>query len=276
MGRRRPLYVETLVRAGVADLWRLTQDPDEHQRWDLRFTRIEHVPQAIDDGRRRFRYSVSLLPGLRVEGTGVCAGERLRPDGTRTSVLRFTSGQRLSLIRSGTGYWRYVPAREGIRFLTGYDYEPGWGRFGVLADRPLRPIMGWATAWSFDRLRLWLEDGIPPEKSLRRWAVDAGLRTAVSAGAWLISPGPLAALLTLAAFRLPARRSVPSARRCLRRPPDRSSGNARPSRLCSRRPPPSAGRGPRLGPARPRPRPGRPPVLSWSSHDVHLSACARA
>ncbi len=224
MGRRRPLYVETLVRAGVADLWRLTQDPDEHQRWDLRFTRIEHVPQAIDDGRRRFRYSVSLLPGLRVEGTGVCAGERLRPDGTRTSVLRFASGQRLSLIRSGTGYWRYVPAREGIRFLTGYDYEPGWGRFGVLADRPLRPIMGWATAWSFDRLRLWLEDGIPPEKSLRRWAVDAGLRTAVSAGAWLISSGPLAALLTLAAFRLPARRSVPSARRCLRRPPDRSSG----------------------------------------------------
>ena len=25
--------------------------------------------------------------------------------------------------------------------------------------------MGWATAWSFDRLRLWLEEGIDPATS---------------------------------------------------------------------------------------------------------------
>jgi hypothetical protein len=87
--------------------------------------------------------------------------------------------------------------------------------------------MGWATAWSFDRLRIWLEDGIPPERSLRRWALDAGLRVVLCATAWLIIPAklaPLAAVATLAIIRLPARRSVPSARRCLRRPPDRQSG----------------------------------------------------
>jgi hypothetical protein len=143
MGKRRSLYVETLIRAEVDDLWRRTQEPGQHQRWDLRFTRIEYLPPAAGDGSQRFRYSVSLLPGLRVNGTGVCAGERVRPDGTRTSVLRFGSRHRLSLIRAGTGYWRYVPTPAGVRFLTGYDYRPGWGRPGMLADRLFRPVI-WA------------------------------------------------------------------------------------------------------------------------------------
>jgi hypothetical protein len=160
-----------------------------------------------------------------ITGAGVCAGERIRPDGTKTSVLRFSSSQRLSLIRSGTGYWRYVPAADaGTRFLTGYDYEPGWGWFGELADRLVRPVMGWATAWSFDRLRLWLEDGIQPERSLRRWVLVTGLRAVVCAAAWLLTQELLAILLTLAIIWLPAPRSVPSARRCLRRPPDWLSG----------------------------------------------------
>jgi uncharacterized membrane protein YphA (DoxX/SURF4 family) len=35
------------------------------------------------------------------------------------------------------------------------------------SDRPMsfRPLLGWATAWSFDRLRLWIEHGIRPETS---------------------------------------------------------------------------------------------------------------
>jgi hypothetical protein len=224
MRQRRPLYVETVIRAEVDDLWRLTQEPGLHQRWDLRFTRIDYLPAAAGDTRQRCTYSVSLLPGLRVAGTAVCAGERVRPDGTRTSVLAFASAQPLSLIRSGTGYWRYVPTPAGVRFLTGYDYRPGWGRPGWLADGLFRPVLGWATAWSFDRLRIWLEDGIPPEQSLRRWALDGGLRMASCTAAWLIVPAPLAAVATLAIIRRPARRSVPSARRCLRRPPDRLSG----------------------------------------------------
>ena len=36
----RPIYVEILVRAPLEELWTKTQQPDLHQRWDLRFSRI--------------------------------------------------------------------------------------------------------------------------------------------------------------------------------------------------------------------------------------------
>lgn len=154
------LHVETRVRAGLETLWERTQAPDRHQRWDLRFTEITHLPRA-DGEPQRFRYATRVLPFLTVSGTGVAAGERERPDGTRTSALRFSSAHPLSLLAEGSGYWRYVPDGDGVRFLTGYDHRPRRGRFGALADRlVLRPLMGWATAWSFDRPRLRLEDGV--------------------------------------------------------------------------------------------------------------------
>jgi hypothetical protein len=223
--RRHQLYVETLIRADLDELWRLTQEPGQHQRWDLRFSRITYLPPTSRDREQRFWYCVRLLPGLQVSGTGVCAGERVRPDGTRTSVLRFASDQRLSLIRSGTGYWRYVPTPDGIRFLTGYDYAPGWGRLGHLADRLFRPAMGWATAWSFDRLRLWLEDGVPPERSLRRSLLDAAIRVTLCAGAWPEMPVVIAAAITACAVLALRPPGVPSARRCLRRPYDRPAAS---------------------------------------------------
>lgn len=217
------LYVETVIRADLDELWRLTQEPHLHQRWDLRFSEIDYLPKT--GAEQHFRYAVRVLPGLTVDGVGVSVGERTKPDGTRTSVLRFSSAHPLSLIRSGAGYWRYVPTSEGIRFLTGYDYRPGWGRLGALADRPFRLLMGWGTAWSFDRLRLWLERGVPPEKSLRRALLDVGVRLAVCAlacwaFAWWAVPVVLAALLLLPSP------STPAARRCLRTPPDRRSATA--------------------------------------------------
>jgi hypothetical protein len=55
-----------------------------------------------------------------------------------------------------------------VRFLTWYDYDTRFGRCGRAFDRLVfRPLLGWATAWSFDRLRLWLERGIPPDSALR-------------------------------------------------------------------------------------------------------------
>ena len=215
----RGLYVETVIRADLNELWRLTQDPGQHQRWDLRFTRIDYLPSVAGAASQQFRYQTRLLPGVHVAGVGACSGERLRPDGTRTSVLRFRSDQRLSLIRAGTGYWRYVPTPDGIRFLTGYDYEPRWGWLGRAADLVFRPVMGWATAWSFDRLRIWLEDGVPPERSLRRGIADVGIRLGCSAGAWLATPAPVAALLTCVAALVPPMPGTPAARRCARRPP---------------------------------------------------------
>jgi len=72
----------------------------------------------------------------------------------------------------GSGYWKYVPADGIIRFFTWYDYDTRFGALGRLIDRCVfRPMLGWATAWSFDRLRLWLEKGISPESSRDRTLV---------------------------------------------------------------------------------------------------------
>lgn len=163
---RRPIYVETLVRSDLERVWELTQDIEAHPRWDLRFSAI--VPTSTTpDGAWRFRYELR-LPFHRICGTGISLGERRRPDGTRTSALRFTTTDRLSPLGEGRGYWRYVPTADGVRFLTGYDYRPGWG---PVADAlGVRWLLGWMTAWSFDRLRIWAETGTPPE-SWPLWSV---------------------------------------------------------------------------------------------------------
>ncbi len=160
MRAARALYVETVIRADMETVWHLTQDPELHARWDLRFSAI--APMGVDErGRTRFRYERS-LPWHVIKGMGVSLGERDRPDGTRTSALAFSTDDRLSPLRSGQGYWRYIPTDDGIRFITGYDYRPGWGR---LADLAVRPIVLWMTAWSFDRLRLWAEGITAPEQA---------------------------------------------------------------------------------------------------------------
>jgi hypothetical protein len=156
---RRAIYVESRIEADLDAVWTRTQDLQSHGRWDLRFSAI--VPAgATDDGAVRFTYA-RRVPFHTVAGTGVSLGERSRPDGTRTSALRFSTDDPLSPIREGRGYWRYAAADGGTRFITGYDYEPGWGR---TLDRLVRPLLGWATAWSFDRLRIWLERGEEPER----------------------------------------------------------------------------------------------------------------
>ena len=42
-GDMRALYIVTLIRADLEEVWRCTQDPAEHQRWDLRFTTIQYA-----------------------------------------------------------------------------------------------------------------------------------------------------------------------------------------------------------------------------------------
>ncbi|MEU3987244.1 hypothetical protein [Streptomyces platensis] len=220
------LYVEARIRAGLDEVWDRSQLPDRHQRWDLRFSEIDYLPCAPGEPQR-FRYATRVLPLLTVHGTGVSAGERNRPDGTRTSALRFSSAHPLSLIEEGRGYWRYVPDGEELRFLTGYDYRPRWGRFGRAVDRLLfRPLMGWATAWSFDRLRLWCERGITPERSLRHALAELFVRIAAVLVTAAVVPvaaavGPVLAVAG-AALLLPPLPGTPAARRCLRRPPERA------------------------------------------------------
>ena len=68
---------------------------------------------------------------------------------------------------------------------TWYDYRTRFGLAGRLLDQVLfRPLIGWATAWSFDRLRLWMDRGIPPEVSMRLTLIHASARLGI-AFTWL-------------------------------------------------------------------------------------------
>jgi len=176
-----PIYVEIRIHGGMDELWRLTQTPDLHQRWDLRFTDIEYLPRPDLAQPQRFRYATRIGFGARVAGEGESSGESDGPGG-RVSVLRFWSHDPKSLIAEGAGFWRYVTTGDGIRFLTRYDYRTRFGALGALADRlAFRPLLGWATAWSFDRLRLWIERGIDPAVSLQRSIVHAIARVTLAA-----------------------------------------------------------------------------------------------
>ena len=148
-------------------LWELTQNPALHERWDLRFSSITYLPRLDPDQPQRFSYITRIGFGLEIAGLGESLATRESATGIRVSSLRFWSGSPLSLIREGSGYWRYIPAsppeNTAIRFLTWYGYDTRFGPLGRAADLIFRPLIGWATAWSFDRLRLWIETGIPPE-----------------------------------------------------------------------------------------------------------------
>lgn len=203
---RPGIQVRTLVRASRDRLWALTQDPTLHSRWDLRFARIEPT------GRGTFSYR-----RFGVRGTGSHAGERRRAGGGATSALTFACAHPLSPIESGAGYWRYRPLDgASTEFSTGYDYRPRYRR----PDRLFRPAMAWATAWSFDRLRLWAERGISPEVSLALALVEAAARGALVVGALGLSiqHGRSAATIAMVvgvvvASSLPALPWRPSARR---------------------------------------------------------------
>ncbi|GAA2532554.1 hypothetical protein [Pilimelia columellifera] len=218
------LYIETLVRVPMNEIWRLTQDPDQHQRWDLRFGSISALTGSAG-GCRGFRYALTVWPGRVISGEGVTVSERWRSDGSCTSVLRFSSQDPLSLVSEGVGFWRYLPTAGGIRFLTRYRYEPRWGRLGRQVDRVFRPLLGWATAWSFDRLRLWVERGVGPRRGLFHGLAEVVARVSVVAGVVAVGPagwaGPsLVAVVLMAAVLAPPTPYTPAARRCLRRPPD--------------------------------------------------------
>ena len=174
------IYVEILIRGNMDDLWQKTQEPKLHGRWDLRFSRIDYLPRAAGEAQK-FLYSTRIGAGLQIRGEGESTGERDDSSGQRTSALKFWSKDPKSLIEFGSGYWQYVPEERGIRFLTAYDYRTRFGALGKMVDGLVfRPLIGWATAWSFDRLRLWIEEGIPPEVSRDRALIDGVSRLTIA------------------------------------------------------------------------------------------------
>jgi len=117
-----------------------------------------------------------------VSGEGETVGHRRLDDGSASSALKFASAEPVSLILEGSGYWKYIPTADGVRFLTWYDYRTRFGAVGAVVDRLIfRPLIGWATAWSFDRLRLWLEDRVDPAQAVRQTLVHFASRLALAA-----------------------------------------------------------------------------------------------
>ncbi len=165
----KPIYVEIHIRSSVEKLWEYTQTPEIHQRWDLRFTDI-HYLLCPDEGQpQQFLYSTRIGFGLKIQGKGETVGNAIGSLQQRTSALKFWSDDPKSLIREGSGYWKYTPAAGVVRFITAYDYTVRYGTLGKIFDKLIfRPLLGWATAWSFDRLRLWLERGLDPSVAFRQ------------------------------------------------------------------------------------------------------------
>jgi hypothetical protein len=174
------IYVEIEIQDDLDHVWLLTQDPAFHQRWDLRFSRIHYLPRSSSAEPQQFLYETRIGFGLSIKGTGESIGQRASAVGDTTSSLKFASADPKSLIEEGSGYWRYVPTKSGLRFLTWYDYKVRFGIVGRLADwLVFRPLMGWATAWSFDRLRIWAETGRPPESTLAFSLIHAVARLSI-------------------------------------------------------------------------------------------------
>lgn len=173
------IYVETFIAGSMDDVWQKTQTPDMHERWDLRFSEIRYLPHPDASLPQQFLYKTRLGLGLEIAGTGETVGTRVNTS-QRTSALKFASDDPKSLIRTGSGYWKYEQREGGIRFLTGYDYDTRFGSLGRLFDRfVFRPLIGWATAWSFDRLRLWIEKGIDPSVLLTNTVIHALARLSI-------------------------------------------------------------------------------------------------
>lgn len=161
--KTKPIYVELDIAAAMEELWEHTQSPELHEQWDLRFTEIHYLPRKNESEKQKFLYETRIGFGLKIAGTGETSCSFDQHETERLSTLSFASEQPVSLIRHGGGYWRYKESGDKLTFITLYDYQTRFGFAGRMLDRFIfRPLFGYATAWSFDRLRIWLEDRIPP------------------------------------------------------------------------------------------------------------------
>lgn len=161
MKGKKPIYVSAEMNTTMEKLWEYTQEPHIHTEWDARFTEISYLEKKEGEPQK-FLYKTKIGFGFEIAGEGESIGERI-------SSLKFWTDNQLSLIQIGRGYWKYTPCKEHIHFETQYDYDTRFGRIGNVIDFYMfRPLLGWATAWSFDALKLWLEKGLHPRLLIRR------------------------------------------------------------------------------------------------------------
>lgn len=164
---KNPIFVETTINSNLDTVWEHSQNPDIHTTWDLRFSSITYENKRDHRGWELFRYTRSVFPGLLVKGWGANTGKKTLKNGGTISSLEFGSEQLLSPIKKGSGYWKYTPLEEGVKFETQYTYEVRYGFFGRILDLLFRPTIAWATALSFDVFRLSIETNQKAEQLYR-------------------------------------------------------------------------------------------------------------
>ncbi|HHT7139820.1 DoxX-like family protein [Bacillus cereus] len=168
MKGKKPIYVSAEMNTTMEKLWEYTQAPHIHTEWDARFTEISYLEKQEGEPQK-FLYKTKIGFGFEIAEEGESIGEIRKETGERISSLKFWTDNTLSLIQIGRGYWKYTPCKEHIHFETQYDYDTRYGRIGNVIDFYMfRPLLGWATAWSFDALKLWLEKGLHPRLLIRR------------------------------------------------------------------------------------------------------------
>ncbi|QCR32458.1 DoxX-like family protein [Lysinibacillus sp. SGAir0095] len=173
--KSNPVYVEIEIYTSMEKLWRATQTPHLHEQWDVRFSSITYLPKE-ENGPQHFSYKRNLAFGQTIEGWGITSGSHESKKGARTSSLHFGTDNAISPIKEGKGYWKYIPKENSIKFLTQYDYDVPFGKFGQVMDRLLfRPLIGWGTALSFDVLKRWMEYGEAPSTQFFRFFVNCFL-----------------------------------------------------------------------------------------------------
>ena len=149
--------------ATLEELWEASQQPHLHEQWDVRFSSITYKPKENQEDPQDFTYETKVIPGITVAGWGRSIGSHDGEDGSRTSSLHFGTDQKISPIREGRGYWKYIPTENGTTFLTQYNFDARWG------DRWFRPLIGWGTALSFDVFKRWLEKKEAPRSQYVRF-----------------------------------------------------------------------------------------------------------
>lgn len=70
------IYVEILIHADIDRLWSYTQTPELHERWDLRFSRIEYLPRPDERLPQQFLYTTRIGFGMSISGKGESAGSQ--------------------------------------------------------------------------------------------------------------------------------------------------------------------------------------------------------
>lgn len=182
--KTKPIYVEIDMDTEMDRIWNASQQPELHSQWDLRFSSIKYLPKK-DGEPQKFTYTRKVAPFITVEGWGKSVGSRNEANGPLSSSLHFGTDQWFSPIKEGKGYWKYIQQDNGIKFLTQYDYSPNFSGIGKMTDKVIfRPLIGWATALSFDVLKRWLEKGEAPRSQYLRFFITYGL-TVLFSLVWL-------------------------------------------------------------------------------------------